>query len=265
MKRLLLAAFLVLVSACCDARLRRVLPSSHTNVPAVTLYPSSAVEYGPASSDPASEGDAGEDEYTEEVMTNVVIIGDSWMAGNNAIATQLAELTGYRYRSYARDGARVLVSQPTSIPEMWEVAMQDDPQIDTVLMSGGINDQLRRSEIRAACLEAGRPGPACQEELFAAILDALTALWSAMAGAGVRDVVYVQFSTGAEEFGFPAGNGDDVASRCAKVAGARCHLLRTSALVQRHPLVDGLHPPIDGYRSIAVALLEQLAAGGIAH
>src|SRR5207342_408824 len=75
---------------------------------------------------------------------DVITIGDSWMSyeATQGIQQSLTKVSGHSYRSYGVGGAQLLNGE---IPRQYAVARRANPEIKTVIMTGGGNDLLRTS------------------------------------------------------------------------------------------------------------------------
>lgn len=176
---------------------------------------------------------------------DVITIGDSWMAGplNGAGIQAGLDRQMTKYRHYAFTATTLLSGQ---IPGQYDQAKRANPDIKTVIMTGGGNDVM----FTGSCTT----DQGCQE-LGDKIADALDKLWSRMAEDGVKDVIYVAYSDAAGAT--PAdrrGMGKPVPV-CSS-GKINCHVLETTSLVQRSDLLDGIHPNSAANDRIAKALLQ---------
>jgi hypothetical protein len=188
----------------------------------------------------AAAGDQGKGDGSD-----VIMIGDSWMSQFDpmgAIQGGVLKASGQPYRAYAVGGTTLLgtglLGFLTPIPTQYENAIQADPDVKTVIMTGGGNDILQ-SGLQADC---DMQGEACGAQVVM-ILDRLSRLWADMAEDGVRDVVYILYATPAgKSVDFALPDGDSAVKRCADVpAPLRCHILPTLDLVMGD-IPDGIHP-----------------------
>ena len=211
-----------------------------------------------ADADGGEPGDGTDTDPGRHDGQDVVVIGDSWMrTGGTGVGPALQVASGQPYRIYAHPGRKVLDPGNLGIPAMFTQAQRDDPDIRTVVMNGGINDIGMTPGLLADCRAMGE---GCQR-VYRQILDRLSALWSDMAMAGVRDVIYVQYSDRERtELMFKLKDGDDVAGRCTAVpAPLRCHRIETGEFVQGD-LPDRLHPTTNGYDRIGHAVYDLMKA-----
>jgi hypothetical protein len=203
--------------------------------------------------EPPPRADLGEGDGSD-----VITIGDSWMSlGTTGIQQSLVEVSGQPYRTYGRGGTRLLNE---AIPNQYDSAKSADPDIKTVVMTGGGNDIIQVPGLRDDCAAGGMQ---CAEVL-GMILGRLTALWEEMAADGVQDVIYVQYSNpegNNVDFALPSGDG--AAPRCMGVpAPLRCHRLETLDVVMGD-IPDGIHPSAAGYDRIGQAVYDMMVERGM--
>jgi lysophospholipase L1-like esterase len=205
-----------------------------------------AVPVAPVATEDLGKGD-GKD---------VVTIGDSWMSlGSVGIQQSLVKLSGQRYRTYGVGGTRLLNGQ---IPNQYARAKREDPDIKTVVMTGGGNDVLQTG-LQSDCASGGSR---CTEQLDK-IGAALKDLWLQMGQDGVRDVVHVLYSSDAGRGVKDASaRNQALAKLCAEAAPVRCHLLPTDDLVRGELRPDDIHPSNAAYDRIARGVLDLLEKVG---
>lgn len=190
--------------------------------------------------------------------SDVTTIGDSWMSlGVRGIQQSLVAVSGQPYRQYGRGGTRLLNE---AIPGQYTTAKTADPDIKTVVMTGGGNDIIQVPGLRDDCAVQGEQ---CSM-VVGQILDRLSALWAEMATDGVQDVIYVQYSNpegNNVDFALPSGDG--LAPRCTDVPEPlRCHRLETLDIVMGD-IPDGIHPSAAGYDRIGQAVYDLMIAQGM--
>ena len=205
----------------------------------------------------AGEGAPGEDLGAGD-GSDVITIGDSWMSlGVRGIQQSLVAISGQPYRTYGRGGTRLLNEV---IPGQYVTAKTADPDIKTVVMTGGGNDIIQVPGLRDDCAAQGEQ---CSQ-VVGEILARLSALWAEMAADGVRDVIYVQYSNpegNNVDFALPSGDG--VMPRCADVPEPlRCHRVETLDIVMGD-IPDGIHPSQAGYDRIGQAVYDLMIAEGM--
>jgi lysophospholipase L1-like esterase len=192
---------------------------------------------------------------------DVITIGDSWMLLIfTGIQESLVKASGNRpYRKYGVPGTRLLDGV---IPGQFTSAKRADPNIKTVVMTGGGNDIIQNATLKADC---DRGGPMCAAQLEK-IGMALTELWAQMSKDGVQDVVHVMYSASAGTAMFDrAENNRKLGEACAAVPPPlRCHLLNTDALITKADMrSDGIHPTDPGYDKIGKAVWDLMVKEGM--
>jgi hypothetical protein len=239
-----------------------------------------ASDSGP-SADGGGSGDAGTDASADAAVlprpdlgkgdgSDVVLLGDSWMSNTlqlegtgGGIAPSLISLTGQRYRNHAVQGVMLLEADlfGPAIPTQWDDAVRENPNIATVVMTAGGNDIIQDSSVSDACASGG---PACTKKL-ADILAALESLWARLSSSGVKDIVHVTYSSAAGSVKDFDKNVADLEAACAAVpAPARCHLVKSTALVAKSDLaIDGIHPLKSANDRIATTISALMTAAGM--
>jgi lysophospholipase L1-like esterase len=214
-----------------------------------------AEDSGIAASD-AMAMDPMREDLGEGDGTDVITIGDSWMSlGTVGIQQSLVKISGQPYRTYGVGGTRLLNGQ---IPGQYDSAKRANPEIKTVIMTGGGNDILQTG-MSSDCASGG---DGCRQQLVT-IGEALTELWGQMGADGVQDVVHILYSSDAG-----SGVADSIRDageferRCAE-APLHCHLLPTDELVMGDLRSDGIHPSDAAYDRIAMGVYELMKQQGM--
>ena len=179
--------------------------------------------------------------------SDVVTIGDSWMdyiGGGGGIQAGL-DRAGTNYRHYGLSATTLISGQ---IPGQYTRAKGVNPDIKTVIMTGGGNDVMFSGGCNTAEL--------CEMSV-AAIQEALNTLWTEMADDGVKDVIYIQYSEDAGTA--PEGTRPKMTKPVPICLTGRilCHTLPTTELVMGQ-LVDGIHPARAANDRIAMAVLKMM-------
>ncbi len=190
--------------------------------------------------------------------SDVITIGDSWMnLGATGIQQSLLKASGQRYRTYGRGGTHLL---DEVIPNQYATAKRADPDIKTVVMTGGGNDIIQVPGLRDDCTAMG----ARCEMVTQQIVDRLTKLWDQMAADGVQDVIYVQYSNPeGQNVDFAMKNGDGVKKRCESVkAPLRCHRLETLDIVMGD-IPDNIHPSGAAFDRLGQAVFKLMTDQGM--
>lgn len=229
------------------------LPPVDTSVP--------AIEAGPSEAGVGSEAAVPRMDLGMGTGKDVITIGDSWMLLIfTGIQESLVRASGNRpYRKYGVPGTRLLDGV---IPGQFTSAKRADPNIKTVVMTGGGNDIIQNATLKADC---DKGGPMCAAQLEK-IGMALTDLWAQMSKDGVQDVIHVMYSSSAGTAMFDRmANNQKLAEACAAVPPPmRCHLLNTDALITKADMrSDGIHPSDPGYDKIGKAVWDLMVKEGM--
>jgi hypothetical protein len=192
--------------------------------------------------------------------SDVITIGDSWMLlFFTGIQESLTAVSGQPYRKYGVPGTRMLSGE---IPGQYTSAKRANPDIKTVVMTGGGNDIIQNAAIERECQTGG---PMCTMQLDA-IGKSLSELWGQMSKDGVQDVIHVMYSSAA---GNPIKdrelNNQKLAESCAAVPPPlRCHLLNTDMIILEADMSsDGIHPSSAGYDKLGKAVFDLMVKEGM--
>ena len=188
---------------------------------------------------------------------DVVMIGDSWMAGAlgfisgayiGGIAAAIKN-KGKNYPNYSISATQLLNG---AIPRQYTQAKRANKDIKTVIMTGGGNDVLiggKPCNTPETCAQTG-----------AKIAGALNELWTQMAHDGVKDIVYIQYaaSAGSSPASAREGGGTPAVPICT-TGKIVCHSIPTTDIIPRSRLgTDGIHPDATGNRLIAERVLKTM-------
>jgi hypothetical protein len=119
----------------------------------------------------------------------IVLIGDSIFALSGEIKNELERLSNESYRSYCVSGSELDGGIMGNIPGQYSSAINDNPNIKTIIMDGGGND----IQIGAASVcSNGTVSDACKQELQKA-LNTADQLFSDMRSDGVENIIYLNY------------------------------------------------------------------------
>lgn len=182
---------------------------------------------------------------------DVIMMGDSWMSGalcfsaacQQGINGAILDVGKKKYRNYAISATQLSTGD---IPRQFTQAQRANKDIKTVIMTGGGNDVL-----------IGRNTGAKAGEV---ITTELNKLWTKMSEAGVKDIVYIQYSSAAGTASTAGTRVDDSAPPpvipICQTGPVICHSVPTSDIIKRSDLADGIHPGPAGNRRIAERVLK---------
>jgi lysophospholipase L1-like esterase len=213
----------------------------------------------------AAASDAGSPEITKVAPHDdlgkgdghdVITIGDSWMSlGTVGIQQSLVKASGQPYRTYGLGGTRLL---DEVIPNQYEQAKQDDPDIKTVVMSAGGNDILQNIGI---LLDCNPLGDSCKMQINM-VAERLKALWQEMADDGVEDVILIGYSRAGGSFTPSIEYSAQVITPLCEAAPLHCHAI-DSDIVINQMLRDGIHPTDEGYDLLGEAIYDMMINDGM--
>lgn len=186
--------------------------------------------------------------------SDVVTVGDSWMSyavNGGGIETGLLAASGQRYRTYGFAGTMLL---DEVIPNQYETAKRDNPDIKTVVMTGGGNDLLLTG------MTAGGCGEGCKSTIDK-VTDRLVKMWEEMAADGVQDVIYIEYSRGGSNAPGVNYANEVIPPKCA-AAPVRCHFIDSDLFINM-VLLDGVHPTADGCQKLGKAAFDLMVEKGM--
>lgn len=144
-------------------------------------------------------------------------------------------------RDYAVQGVMMLQSDAfePAIPTQYPAAKAANPNIKTVVMTGGGNDIIQNATLQTDCMNGGAM---CKMTLDP-IGDAFSTLWTQMAADGVQDVVRVNYSNdvGSVAQSLRGDGGAPEPSICS-TGKIRCWEYDSTAAVMKQIAADGIHP-----------------------
>jgi hypothetical protein len=203
---------------------------------------------GAAGASGAAGAGGGFMDYGKGDGSDVVLLGDSWMSNTlqiegtgGGIVPELQKVAMQPYRSYAVQGVMMLMADSfgPAIPTQYDSAKRANPNIKSVVMTGGGNDVIQNPALQTACQTAQ---PSCIM-LMNQIGMALNDLWTKMAADGVKDVLYIEYSAdaGMVDPSLQEGKGVPVPMVCLS-GNIRCHFMKTTDAVMGQLAADGIHP-----------------------
>jgi hypothetical protein len=186
--------------------------------------------------------------------TDVITVGDSWMSyalNGGGIETGLLAASGQRYRTYGVAGTMLLNEV---IPNQYKSAKRANPNIKTVVMTGGGNDLLLTGMTTGGCT-AG-----CMSTIDD-VTQRLKEMWEEMAADGVEDVIYIEYSRGGGNA--PGVNyANQVIPPVCAAAPVRCHFIDSDLIINME-LIDGVHPTASGCTKLGKAAFDLMVEKGM--
>jgi hypothetical protein len=222
---------------------------------------------------PAPEGGAPRADLGQGDGKDVITIGDSWMSSGPTLGIQssLEKVSMRDFRTYGVGGTKLLsaVLEMPPIPDQYKAAKTEDPDIKTVIMTGGGNDILQ--EILGDCVDSAFDMTATCKNQIDKVAARLSTFWAEMAADGVQDVVIVGYSRKVNPlfiFGTVSKSVEYSAMKidplCAAVpAPLRCHSFDSDKAVPNLMFSDGIHPDAAGFDALGAAIWELMKAKGM--
>jgi hypothetical protein len=187
--------------------------------------------------------------------SDVITIGDSWMnLGATGIELSLVRLSGQPYRTYGVAGTQLLNGQ---IPSQYANAKRENPDIKTVVMTGGGNDLL----LTGAGADRSSAGPASMMQIDM-IAARLVEIWNEMSTDGVKDVVYIEYSRGGSSEAAVNYATEKIKPLCDAASPVRCHWIDSDIYIMMQ-LADTIHPTGDGCDKIATGIIDLMEKEGL--
>jgi hypothetical protein len=165
------------------------------------------------------------------------------------IQTGLTKASGQPYRTYGAPGTQLLNGQ---IPSQYATAKRSNPDIKTVVMTGGGNDLL---------LTGSTQGGAATSQIDKVGMR-LAELWAEMGKDGVKDIVYIEYSRGGTNEANVNMGVMKVRPLCEAVTPARCHFIDSDETIHMQ-LRDGIHPTDAGFDALGKTVFQLMEKEGM--
>jgi hypothetical protein len=208
---------------------------------------------GGAGMDPDPQTDLGMGDGSD-----VITIGDSWMnLGSVGIQQSLVAASGQPYRTYGVSATRMLDG---AIPGQYAKAKAENPDITTVVMTGGGNDILQNPLLLIDCPALGQ---SCKDVLDM-VGKAYEELGKQMAADGVQDLIVINYTRNTAIGSMPVDySWETQADYCANMSPVDCHMIDPDEVTGGTMLRDGIHPTDAHYDLIAQSVYDLMVERGI--
>lgn len=222
---------------------------------------------------PAPDAGTGRADLGQGDGKDVITIGDSWMSlgTGSGIQESLEKVSMRDYRNFGVPGTKLLAAVGSSppIPDQYKAARMADPDIKTVIMTGGGNDILQ--EILDQCVDATFDNSSACKDQIDRVAARLQTFWAEMAADGVQDVVIVGYSRKVNPLFFLGTVSKSVEYSATKIdplcaavpASLRCHSLDSDKAAPNLEFIDGIHPDNAGFDAIATGVWELMKTKGM--
>jgi lysophospholipase L1-like esterase len=205
------------------------------------------------------------DRVSDADNNQVITIGDSIFALSGELQDFLESYAGETFRQYTLSGAELkggIIA--TDVYAQYEIAKNDNPNIDTVLMDGGGNDILIPAialfdpyNCKTQWYQFGRLSSRCKNFIDDIYIDAVNLL-NNMHSDGVDNVIYLGYyytKNGLfllDSMEEAIDYGDMRLSQACRNSAANCKFIDPrSSIRDSNIIIDGIHPNTDGSRKLA--------------
>lgn len=210
-------------------------------------------------------GLASNDRVSDADNDQVITIGDSIFALSGKLQDFLEDYAGETFRRYTLSGAELkggIIA--TDVVTQYEIAKNDNPNIETVVMDGGGNDILIPAitlfdpyDCKTQWYEWGRLSRSCKRFIDDIYVDAVNFL-NKMDSEGVDHVVYLgyYYTKNAllllDSMEEAVDYGDMRLSQACAYSSANCTFVDPRSTIRDSDIIiDGIHPTTSGSRKLA--------------
>lgn len=205
-------------------------------------------------------GSASETDLGEGDGSDVITIGDSWMLLTDGLGIQvsLERAAMNDYRNYGVPGTQI-----DQIVAQYEDAKRENPDISTVVMTGGGNNILLNPVGASDC---GELGPMCRA-IIASVRDKIAALWRDMADDGVDHVFIVGYARpllDVLQLQRTLEYSSEVTAEGCATAPLHCTFIDSVEVFdgKDHISFDQIHPDAEGYDLLGEAIYDAMVDEG---
>jgi lysophospholipase L1-like esterase len=205
------------------------------------------------------------DRVSDADNDQVVTIGDSIFALSGELQDFLESYAGETFRRYTISGAELkggIVA--TDIYGQYNIARNDNPNIDTIVMDGGGNDILIPAialfdpyNCKTQWYQFGRLSSTCKNFIDDIYVDAVNLL-NRMHADGVDNVIYLGYyytKNGLfllDSMEEAVDYGDMRLAQACRYSAANCKFVDPRASINDNNIIlDGIHPNTEGSRKLA--------------
>lgn len=205
------------------------------------------------------------DRVSDADNDQVITIGDSIFALSGELQDFLESYAGETFRRYTISGAELkggIIA--TDVYNQYNIAKNDNPNIDTIVMDGGGNDILIPSialfdpyNCKTQWYQFGRLSSTCKNFIDDIYVDAVNLL-NKMDADGVDNVIYLGYyytKNGIfllDSMEEAVDYGDMRLSQACRNSTANCTFIDPrSTIKDSNIIIDGIHPNTEGSRKLA--------------
>lgn len=189
---------------------------------------------------------------------DVVLIGDSWMnLGTVGIQQSVLKASGQPYRAYGVSGTRLLDG---AIPGQYAQAKAENPDIKTVIMTGGGNDILQNP---LALLDCPTLGETCKSTIDM-IGERYVQMAAEMAADGVQDIIVIGYTRNTLLGAAPTDYSYETIGPTCETAPLNCNTVDPDEVAGGlMELRDGIHPTDANYDLLGEYIYDLMVSQGI--
>lgn len=210
-------------------------------------------------------GLASNDRVSDADNDQVITIGDSIFALSGDLQDYLESYAGETFRQYTLSGAELkggIIA--TDVYSQYNIAKNDNPNIDTIVMDGGGNDILIPSialfdpyNCKTQWYQFGRLSSRCKNFIDDIYVDAVNLL-NNMDADGVDNVIYLGYyytKNGLfllDSMEEAVDYGDMRLSQACRNSTVNCQFIDPRSTIRdSNIIIDGIHPTKEGSRKLA--------------
>jgi lysophospholipase L1-like esterase len=205
------------------------------------------------------------DRVSDADNDQVITLGDSIFALSGELQDFLESYAGETFRRYTLSGAELkggIIA--TDVYAQYEIAKNDNPNIDTIVMDGGGNDILIPSialfdpyNCKTQWYQFGRLSSKCKNYIDDIYVDGVNLL-NNMQADGVDNVIYLGYyytKNGLfllDSMEEAVDYGDMRLSQACRYSAVNCQFIDPrSTIKDSNIIIDGIHPNTEGSRKLA--------------
>lgn len=205
------------------------------------------------------------DRVSDADNDQVITVGDSIFALSGELQDFLESYAGETFRRYTLSGAELKGGViATDVYAQYDIAKNDNPNIDTVVMDGGGNDILIPAialfdpyNCKTQWYQFGRLSSRCKNYIDDIYVDAVNLL-NTMHSDGVDNVIYLGYyytKNGLfllDSMEEAVDYGDMRLSQACNYSAANCQFIDPRSTIRdSNIIIDGIHPNTEGSRKLA--------------
>ncbi|MBN1532146.1 MAG: SGNH/GDSL hydrolase family protein [Spirochaetes bacterium] len=203
---------------------------------------------------------------------DVIIVGDSIYDLDGYIHDNLQAITGYSYKDYSRSGDTI-----SYINDQYQDAIDDNPNVRTIIMDAGGNDILMDVYWSQACQSSTMTVSSSCRSYINGVLDDVEDLWDEMDADGVEAIIHTGYYYlkrgyltvllyGGTRLNGAVKYADEQFAIAAGISPANLFFIDPRSSFSGHSsyiISDGIHPSNAGGSVMANLIHDVMVANGI--